>query len=136
MTSNVFKKGNDEPFHHLRCRKALPDVIVDLLQSLGDGTQRVGVTLIEGGEDAVLVGEEVIERANGGARLLGETMHRQARFAIALQHLRAGIQNGGDTLVSTVLLWLDTGDWLAGWWDADIGDWRDCTSGGLTGLVM
>jgi len=102
----VFKKGNDEPFHHLRCRKALPDVIVDLLQSLGDGTQRVGVTLIEGGEDAVLVGEEVIERANGGARLLGETMHRQARFAIALQHLRAGIQNGGDTLVSTVLLWL------------------------------
>ena len=106
MAGNVCKKGNDEPLHHLRGRKTLPDVIVDLLQSLSDGTQRVGVTLIEGGEDALLVGEEVIKRANGGARLLGETMHRQARFAITLQHPRAGIQNGGDTLVSTVLLWL------------------------------
>jgi len=103
VTSNVFKKGNDEPFHHLRCRKALPDVIVDLLQSLGDGTQRVGVALIEGGEDALFVWKEVIKRANGGARLLGKTMHGKARFAVTLQHSRAGIQNGGDTLVPAIL---------------------------------
>ena len=32
---------------------------------------------------------------------------------------------------TTVLCWLDTGDWIAGWWDAEINDWRDCTSGGL-----
>ena len=34
---------------------------------------------------------------------------------------------------TTVLCWMDDGEWFSGWWDGRV--WRDCASGGVLEVV-